>query len=83
MLVGNTRYGLLLIILCVQSFQQKEQFRNLVFCAVILADDDGDGIPNYLDDDDDNDGIPDDEDGDDDNDGVPDSQEDDEDGDGL
>ena len=38
-------------------------------------DDDGDGIPDHLDNDDDNDGIPDDQDNDDDGDGIPDSDE--------
>ena len=40
------------------------------FCHA--GDDDGDGIPDHLDDDDDNDGIPDAEDTDDDGDGIPD-----------
>ena len=48
----------------------------------IGADDDGDGIPDAIDDDDDNDGIPDHLDNDDDNDGIPDNEED-EDGDGI
>jgi solute carrier family 8 (sodium/calcium exchanger) len=48
----------------------------------IGADDDGDGIPDALDNDDDNDGVPDHLDNDDDNDGIPDDQED-EDGDGI
>ena len=39
------------------------------------GDDDGDGIPDHLDNDDDNDGIPDDQDVDDDGDGIPDSDE--------
>ena len=39
------------------------------------GDDDGDGIPDHLDDDDDNDGIPDHLDVDDDGDGIPDAEE--------
>ena len=39
------------------------------------GDDDGDGIPDHLDNDDDNDGIPDDQDNDDDGDGIPDGDE--------
>ena len=39
------------------------------------GDDDGDGIPDHLDNDDDNDGIPDDQDNDDDGDGIPDADE--------
>ena len=39
------------------------------------GDDDGDGIPDHLDDDDDNDGIPDAQDNDDDGDGIPDADE--------
>ena len=42
---------------------------------IISGDDDGDGIPDHLDDDDDNDGIPDHQDLDDDGDGIPDSDE--------
>ena len=41
----------------------------------VTGDDDGDGIPDHLDDDDDNDGIPDDQDNDDDGDGIPDIDE--------
>ena len=39
------------------------------------GDDDGDGIPDHLDDDDDNDGVPDAKDNDDDGDGIPDEDE--------
>ena len=41
----------------------------------VLGDDDGDGVPDHLDDDDDNDGIPDAQDNDDDGDGIPDEDE--------
>ena len=40
-----------------------------------IGDDDGDGIPDHLDNDDDNDGIPDHLDDDDDGDGIPDTDE--------
>ena len=43
--------------------------------GAVLADSDGDGVPDHLDDDDDNDGIPDSQDNDDDGDGIPDSEE--------
>ena len=39
------------------------------------GDDDGDGVPDHLDNDDDNDGIPDHLDNDDDGDGIPDDEE--------
>ena len=39
------------------------------------GDDDGDGIPDHLDNDDDGDGIPDNQDNDDDGDGIPDTDE--------
>ena len=39
------------------------------------GDDDGDGIPDHMDNDDDGDGIPDDQDNDDDGDGIPDADE--------
>ena len=42
---------------------------------IYVGDDDGDGIPDHLDDDDDNDGIADDQDNDDDGDGIPDVDE--------
>ena len=42
---------------------------------ITKGDDDGDGIPDHLDNDDDNDGIPDDQDTDDDGDGIPDTDE--------
>ena len=42
---------------------------------ICVGDDDGDGIPDHLDNDDDNDGIPDDQDNDDDGDGIPDADE--------
>ena len=42
---------------------------------IYSGDDDGDGIPNHLDNDDDNDGIPDDQDNDDDGDGIADADE--------
>ena len=41
----------------------------------ISGDDDGDGVPDHLDNDDDNDGIPDDQDNDDDGDGIADADE--------
>ena len=43
--------------------------------SFFVGDDDGDGIPDHLDNDDDNDGVPDDQDVDDDGDGIPDSDE--------
>ena len=43
--------------------------------SFVTGDDDGDGIPDHLDDDDDNDGIPDHLDTDDDGDGIPDADE--------
>ena len=47
-----------------------------VLCLILTeGDDDGDGIPDHLDNDDDNDGIPDDQDNDDDGDGIPDADE--------
>ena len=51
--------------------------QTLNYCNDFLSpgDDDGDGIPDHLDNDDDNDGIPDDQDVDDDGDGIPDSDE--------
>ena len=42
---------------------------------LFAGDDDGDGIPDHLDDDDDNDGVPDAKDNDDDGDGIPDEDE--------
>ena len=45
------------------------------FHHIDTGDDDGDGIPDHLDNDDDNDGIPDDQDNDDDGDGIPDVDE--------
>ena len=42
---------------------------------ITIGDDDGDGIPDHLDNDDDNDGIPDDQDNDDDGDGISDADE--------
>ena len=41
----------------------------------LIGDDDGDGVPDHLDNDDDNDGIPDHLDTDDDGDGIPDADE--------
>merc|ERR1712142_425777 len=49
----------------------------------VAKDDDGDGIPNHLDDDDDNDEIPDHLDDDDDGDGISDNFDNDDDGDGM
>ena len=46
-----------------------------LFHLIKIGDDDGDGIPDHLDNDDDNDGIPDDQDNDDDGDGIPDADE--------
>ena len=46
--------------------------KHLYFFA---GDDDGDGVPDHLDNDDDNDGIPDHLDNDDDGDGIPDNEE--------
>ena len=45
------------------------------YLQIFAGDDDGDGIPDHLDNDDDNDGIPDDQDNDDDGDGIPDVDE--------
>ena len=58
---------------CEAFFNKKLESVNKI--NVFTGDDDGDGIPDHLDDDDDNDGVPDVEDNDDDGDGIPDEDE--------